>query len=153
MTIVTNWHSHNSISRAIIACLALGVARQFKTVLQDQHLLRSVGALFGVPGVARDGDQSNRECLAAGTRQFISACNAEQKRRSLPNRTWQSADPRRPAREVARWVICDQRDTIAGSLLPPISFGRRLGRQRIVQDRNHRSRSGARYRTGVGHFC
>ena len=31
------------------------VLRQFETVLQDQHLLRRVDALFGVPGVARDG--------------------------------------------------------------------------------------------------
>jgi hypothetical protein len=47
---------------AITACLALGVAhvrKQFKTVLQDQHLLRSVGALFGVLGIARDGDQND----------------------------------------------------------------------------------------------
>jgi hypothetical protein len=35
------------------------VRRQFETVLQDQHLLRRVGALFGVPGVARDGDQND----------------------------------------------------------------------------------------------
>ena len=62
MTIVTNWHSHNSISRAITACLALGVAhvrRQFETVLQDQHPLRRVGPLFGVPDIARDGDQND----------------------------------------------------------------------------------------------
>jgi len=26
-----------------------------RAVLQDQHLLRRVGTLFGVPGVARDG--------------------------------------------------------------------------------------------------
>ena len=42
--------------------LALGVAharRQFETILQDQHLLRRVGALFGVPGIARDGDQND----------------------------------------------------------------------------------------------
>jgi len=35
MTIVTNWHSQNSISRAISACRALGVAHvrgQFETV-------------------------------------------------------------------------------------------------------------------------
>jgi hypothetical protein len=31
------------------------VRRQFETVLQDQHLLRCVGARFGVPGIARDG--------------------------------------------------------------------------------------------------
>src|SRR5258708_6510770 len=59
MTIVTNWHSHNSTSCAMSACPALGVAhvrRQFiETVLQDQHHLRRVGALFGVPGIARDG--------------------------------------------------------------------------------------------------
>jgi hypothetical protein len=35
-----DWQSHNSISRAITACLALGVAhvrRQFDTVLQDHR--------------------------------------------------------------------------------------------------------------------
>jgi hypothetical protein len=40
----------------------LGVAhvrRQFETVLQDQHSLRRVGALFGVPDIARDGDQND----------------------------------------------------------------------------------------------
>jgi hypothetical protein len=31
------------------------VRRQFETVLQDQHLLRCVGARFEVPGIARDG--------------------------------------------------------------------------------------------------
>src|SRR5258707_14141464 len=62
MTIVTNRHSHNSISRAITACLALGVVhvrRQFETVLQDQYPLRRVGPLFEVPGIARDGDQND----------------------------------------------------------------------------------------------
>jgi hypothetical protein len=62
MTIVTNWHSQNLISRAISTCLALGVAharRQFETVLQDQDLLRRAGALFGVPGIAGDGDQND----------------------------------------------------------------------------------------------
>jgi hypothetical protein len=32
------------------------VLSQFETVLQDQHLLRCVGARLGVPGIARDGD-------------------------------------------------------------------------------------------------
>jgi hypothetical protein len=62
MTIVTNRHSHNAISRAITACLAPGVAhvrRRFETVLQDQHALRRVGALFEVPDIARDGDQDD----------------------------------------------------------------------------------------------
>jgi hypothetical protein len=35
------------------------VPKQFETVLQDKHLLRCVGALFGVPGSARDGDQND----------------------------------------------------------------------------------------------
>jgi hypothetical protein len=35
------------------------VPRQFETVLQDKHLLRRVGALFGVSGSARDGDQND----------------------------------------------------------------------------------------------
>jgi hypothetical protein len=35
------------------------VRSRFETVLQDQHLVRRVGALFGVPGVARNGDQSD----------------------------------------------------------------------------------------------
>jgi hypothetical protein len=42
--------------------LALGVADvrwQFETVLQDQHLLRRVSALFGVPDFARDGYQND----------------------------------------------------------------------------------------------
>jgi hypothetical protein len=33
--------------------------RQFETILQDQHPLRRVGALFGVPDIARDGDQDD----------------------------------------------------------------------------------------------
>jgi hypothetical protein len=35
------------------------VPRQLKTVLQDRHLVRRVGALFRVPGSARDGDQND----------------------------------------------------------------------------------------------
>jgi hypothetical protein len=36
--------------------LELGpVLSRFETVLQDQNHLRRVGALFGVPGIARDG--------------------------------------------------------------------------------------------------
>ena len=39
--------------------LDLGHVRtHFETVLQDQHLLRCVGARFGVPGIARDGASS-----------------------------------------------------------------------------------------------
>jgi len=33
--------------------------RPFEPTLQDQHLLRRVGALFGAPGIARDGDQND----------------------------------------------------------------------------------------------
>src|SRR5260221_8795634 len=120
MPIVTNWHSHHSASCAISACLDLGVAhvrRQFiETVLQDQHHLRRVGALFGVPGIVRDGYQNDP------------TGNVWQKRRdNLSMRTMWSRNvevcriglSRRPKSAHATRVACDQRDIIAGLAPPP----------------------------------
>jgi hypothetical protein len=103
---------------------ALGVADvrwQFETILQDQHLLRRVGALFGVPSSARDGDQryptgdirqQGRDNLSV---QAMRSRNVEVCRIALSHVT----GPRRCVRQVARRVICDQRDVIAGSPLTP----------------------------------
>ena len=62
MTIVTNWHSHKrDLSRYFSMPCSGGahVPRQFETVLQDKYPLRRVGALFGVPDGARDGNQND----------------------------------------------------------------------------------------------
>jgi hypothetical protein len=71
---------------------ALGVAhvrRQFETILQDQHPLRRVGALFGVPDIARDGDQNDPtgNVWQQGRDSLSVHAIAEQKCRSLPNST------------------------------------------------------------------
>lgn len=124
---------HRSIATAsaISACPAPGVAHvwtRFETGLQDQHLVRRVGALFGVPDVARNGDQSD----ATG--------NIWQKGRgNLSVHAMRSRDVKvcriglghlRPGnlpREIARRAVCEQRDAIAGSPLPAISFKQHPG--------------------------